>query len=109
DTSVLPKLCKEAQETIRKLCTDICASVPFFLGQLNQNDPPRPRVGAFEVMWALFVCARMPCIPEEQRLWIIVQLERIGHEMAVRQALPLANLIRSKANLHRSGEVFDPL
>jgi hypothetical protein len=58
-------------------------------------------------MWGLFVCARMFCIPKEQRLWAIVQLEKIGYEMAVRQALPLVNMIRFNANL-KSDDALDP-
>jgi hypothetical protein len=108
DPFVLLKQCDQARTTIRKLCIDICASVPYFLCQRDQNDPPRPGVGALEVMWALFTCARMYCIPEEQRLWAIVQLDKIGHEMAVRLALSLANLIRLKGNPLESGSVFDP-
>jgi hypothetical protein len=108
DPLVVDEQCNEAQETIQKLCVDICASVPYFLHQMNPNDSPRPGVGALEVMWALFICAGMQYIPGEQRAWAIAQLDKIGHEMAVPQALPMANLIRSNRVFPESGRVFSP-
>jgi hypothetical protein len=84
------------KEIIRNICTDICASVPYFFRQTDQNDPQSPGIGAMEVMWALYICASMHCLPEEQRLWTIQQLEKIGYEMWITQALTLANLAKSK-------------
>jgi hypothetical protein len=76
---------------IRNVCTDICASVPYFLRQMDQNDLPKLNVGAIEVIWALFVCASMHCLPEEQRLWAIKQLDKIGHGIEIFKALKLVN------------------
>jgi hypothetical protein len=87
----------QVKDTIQNVCTDICASVPYFLRQMDQSNHPRPGVGALEVMWPLFTCASMHCIPEEQRLWAIKQLEKIGYGMGILQALTLANLARSKS------------
>src|ERR1700760_2798917 len=94
--SALPEQSVQAKETIQNICTDICASVPYFLLRMDQNNTPRPGVGGLEVMWALFTCANMGCIPEKQRLWATKQLDKIGYEMGVLQALTLANLARSK-------------
>jgi hypothetical protein len=98
DSAILRKQDSQVKETIQTLCNEISVSVPYFLGQLNRSDPPRPGAGALEVMWGLFVCARMRCIPKEQCLWATVQLEKIGHEMGVLQALSLADLVRSQHN-----------
>ncbi|KAH8799702.1 hypothetical protein F5884DRAFT_114449 [Xylogone sp. PMI_703] len=38
----LRKKYHQAEETIRKLCTDVCLSVPYFLRQRDQDDPPTP-------------------------------------------------------------------
>lgn len=99
--------CSQTRNMTTLLCTDICASVPYFLRQLDQDRSPKPGVGALEVMWALFVCASMSCIPEQQRLWALDQLDRIGHEMAVGQAIPLAKAIRSKDSLGASSRLID--
>jgi hypothetical protein len=107
DHFVWIKQSNRARKTIRKLCIDICASVPYFLRPVDHNGNPRPGVGALEVMWALFTCAHMCCIPEEQRLWATMQLDRIGYDMGVRQALSLAKLVRSKGNLSAPGSVFE--
>ena len=86
----------QAQETIQKHCIDICASAPYFLRQIDQTDPSKPGVGAFEVMWALDTCARMNCNPATRRLWAIEQLEDIGRDMGIHQALQLAHSVKSK-------------
>jgi hypothetical protein len=86
----------QIKETIWNACTDICASVPYFLRQMGQNYLQKPGVGALEVMWALFICASMHCLPDEQRLWATKQLDKIGNGMGILQALTLANLTRSK-------------
>jgi hypothetical protein len=98
----------QSRKTIQELCTDICANVPYFFGQNDQNDTAKPGVGAFEVMWALFTCACMHSVPEGQRVWAISLLENIGHGMAVGQALPLVTLIRSETNLFEPSGVLDP-
>jgi hypothetical protein len=102
DPFVSLNLCNRARKTIRNQCTDICASVPYFLRGVDQNEILRPGLGALEVMWALFTCARICCIPEEQRLWATTQLDRMGNDMGVRQALSLANLVRSQNGIGRS-------
>jgi hypothetical protein len=89
----------QIKETILNVCTDICASVPYFLCQMDENDPPKPGVGALEVMWALFNCASTQCLPDEQRCWAIKQLYNIGHGMGIPQALKLADLKNSEIML----------
>jgi hypothetical protein len=81
----------QIKDNIRNFCTDICASVPYFLRQMDQNDLPKPNVGAIEVIWALFVCASMHSLPEGQRLWAIKQLNKIGHGREIFQVLKLVN------------------
>jgi hypothetical protein len=84
------------KEIIRNLCTDICASVPYFLRRPNQNDSQSPGIGAMDIMWALSICGNTECLPEGQRLWAIEQLENIGRGMWITQALTLASVAKSK-------------
>jgi hypothetical protein len=88
----------QAKRKIVMLCTDICLSTPYFLRQMDYSSFPKPTVGSNDVMWALSVCANMRCVPEERRLWAVTQLERIGHEMGVHQALQLAKVARCSTN-----------
>jgi hypothetical protein len=89
----------QAQKTIQDLCTDIYASTAYFLGRIDQSNPQKPGVGVLEIMWSLYVCARMTqSISREQCFWAIRQLEAIGHEMGVRQAISLANSAKSMVN-----------
>jgi hypothetical protein len=94
DDSLLPDQSDHLQHNIRAICTDICVSVPYFLRQTSKSDGPRPGIGALEIMWALDSCASMRCVPEEQRIWAVAQLDQIGHEMGVHQALPLARMAK---------------
>jgi hypothetical protein len=87
----------QARELIQEFCTDICVSVSYFLRQVNQARLPKPGVGALEIMWALFVCARMIDIPDQQRAWAIRHLEIIGQQLGVHQALLLANWTRFRS------------
>jgi hypothetical protein len=92
---------------IRKLCNDIFGSVPYFLGQKHEKDPPKPGVGALEVMWALFSSACMRSISEEQRGWALMKMDNIGHEMGINQALTLASMVRSQVQLVELSGGFD--
>ncbi|KAF2670780.1 hypothetical protein BT63DRAFT_201125 [Microthyrium microscopicum] len=105
---VSPNYCHQAKRHIKELCDEICSSVPYIVGQKSPYDATRPNVGAFEVMWPLFVCTKMSCIPEEQRSWAATQLERIGHESGVRQAIPLAALAKQQTNTSSSHLYLDP-
>lgn len=99
DAPIMFEQQKQARAKIAKICDDICDSVPYLLGYVDQSHPPKPGSGAIHAMWALFVCACMQYIPQTQRTWAINQLERIGHEMGVHQTLPLADLMKRKVQL----------
>jgi hypothetical protein len=102
DNSHLFEQRQKAVNTIKSCCTDICLSAPFFLGRLGHPCCPKSGAGDLQMMWALFVCACMHCISKEQRMWAVKQLESIGHHMGIHQALPLAELMKSKIHLVRS-------
>ena len=93
------------KETIRNVCTDICASVPYFFRRTLHSEARNPGIGAMDVMWPLFICGSMYCLPEEQRLWAVQHLEKIGRGMWINQALTLANLAKSKITLAQCGEL----
>jgi hypothetical protein len=44
--SALLKQSDRIKETTRNICTDICASVPYFFRQTYQNHPQNPGIGA---------------------------------------------------------------
>lgn len=80
---------------VLNVCTDICSTVPYFLRQVNQSDIQRPGEGTLEVMWALYTCATMPCLPTEQKDWVIAQLDNFGNMMGIGYASKLARAART--------------
>lgn len=92
----LPEQPDRVMKRIQNTCADICASLPYFLSQMTPNDLPKPGEGALEVMWALYICGSNKHVSHELRLWAVKQLEKIGREMGVLQALGWADSARSK-------------
>jgi hypothetical protein len=90
--------------TLQKVCTDVCASAPYFLGRVNDSPMLNRSLGGYHFLWTVFVCACMPSISNSQKLWAIRQLESIGHDMGVHLALLLADHMRSKAKLIQLGQ-----
>jgi hypothetical protein len=93
------------KETTRNICNEICASVPYFFRRTLRSDTQNPGIGAMDIMWSLFVCGSMHCLPDTQRLWAIKQLENIGRRMWINQALTWANLAKSKITLAKCGDL----
>ena len=91
-----------SRATILQLCSDICASVPFFLGytakQHHQPEAPPESVGgfapAFNLIWPLQFAARVPGVCDTRRRWIIRHLEKIGRTTGIYQALGFASSLK---------------
>jgi hypothetical protein len=83
----------ELESIIQMLCNDICATVPYFLQQTDQQGDSKPGIGAFEVVWPLFFCASITCLPSEQRLWARRKLYEIGSDMGIPMARQLADVM----------------
>lgn len=54
--------------TVRSICTDICDSVPFFLGRVSDSPTVNSSLGGYYFICSLFICAYMWCNPTSQRL-----------------------------------------
>jgi hypothetical protein len=84
--------------TLQQVCTDVCASTPYFLGHSNDSPMFNRSLGGYHFLWPLFVCACMSSISDSQRLWAAEQLESIGRDMGIHLAHLLAGRINKKAN-----------
>lgn len=91
----------ESASTIRVVAEDIRASVPFCLGDVDENgftisEPLRPGVlaGAYLLLWPLLVVRLATCTTKEQREFATSTLERIGNEFGIKQALELLQRYR---------------
>jgi hypothetical protein len=94
---------EQAHLLLEQLCSELCASVPYFLGTVSipssQPASTRRSLGGFQIMWPLFVCGSMTWTERPLRNWIIGQLESIGYTMGIQQAIPLAELMKRNGNL----------
>ncbi|KAI9685198.1 MAG: hypothetical protein M1822_004785 [Bathelium mastoideum] len=69
---------QEAVRIGREMVNDICATVPFHLGydikdrsrKIGQQATAAEAIGGYFLLWPLFVCARLECVPAEQKRWI---------------------------------------
>ncbi|KAI9665144.1 MAG: hypothetical protein M1831_002154 [Alyxoria varia] len=82
------KIQQHSQETVRRMVEDICATVPFCLGNKTILDkepiakfPPTPRqamaIGWFLALVPLRVANNTPHISQDQQTWISNQLSRV--------------------------------
>lgn len=90
--------CQHAHHTITQMCSDFCASVPYYLGRtaLGSDKHTVPTVGAralggYLIMWRLFLFGSIVGTPDRQRLWFVKQLQSIGSDIGIRVATSLAD------------------
>lgn len=89
-----------AQDCMDTAVSDICATVPFYLGW-DQNagvsdlSVGRPSAGICEsLIWPLYLAASVTH-SSEQKEWIVSQLDYIGCLIGNQQATTFANILRT--------------
>lgn len=93
---------RESEAILQTLSADICASVPFIFGEnrLNDSTPYVPRAAAgTNLMWPLYLAATMDTTAPSTRAWCIMQLDKLGKRMGIRQASSLAKVLKSKTEI----------
>ncbi|KAI9697513.1 MAG: hypothetical protein M1820_007779 [Bogoriella megaspora] len=82
---------QKATKMARELVDAICASVPFHLGydirdrtqRVGQHEAAAEAIGGYFLIWPLFVCGRLECVPKEQKRWIRGRLKYIARMYGV--------------------------
>lgn len=79
------------------LASDVCAGTPCLLDVVTSKSmgiqSPRAAIG-ISLLWPLYIAANCDIPVPGLRPWVVTQLERIGHDMGIQQALSLARLLR---------------
>ena len=102
-------------ETLRKLATEICASVPQYTmsGKRTEESSPTSRGSArstiskrtkdlpssfecYTLIFPLYIVARSPYVDLSMRNWILVQLNFLSSEMGVRNAAEVVRVLEEK-------------
>jgi hypothetical protein len=87
-------------QTISDLIDNICASVPYLLGDVDENGAPPissevKTIGPLFCMYFLKVSGSTAGMPLALQEWIQDQLLHIGHSVGIRQALNIrAKVVR---------------
>ncbi|RFU24018.1 hypothetical protein B7463_g12321, partial [Scytalidium lignicola] len=98
-TSKYRSLMRRSHAVLVHLTQDICASVPFYLGDpappssLLQPPPPPRAAGGNLLLWPLFMAACTNMTSDLMRSWVMQQMEKIAEDMGIRQAQALAILL----------------
>jgi hypothetical protein len=86
---------EESYTALAELIEDICASVPYFLGDVDQNGDlstaDESRQTGFWLMWLLHRICAIPGLDPGLRAWIVTLFERIGNR-GLKRGLFLAKL-----------------
>ena len=93
---------RESEILLLRLSADICASVPFILGEVESADGTRflPRaIGGLGIVWPLYLAATMDTTSESTRAWVITRLDRLGHVMGIQLAVSLAHVLKTKKEI----------
>ena len=82
------------QATITTMVDEICASVPFLLGDLDaggnlQCGAGRMALGGMFLLWPLQVIGVADVMSRTQRVWIKEILRQMGYTMGIKQAITL--------------------
>lgn len=87
---------RQSETILARLNADICASVPFALGEVeNGGSLPKVSMG-IALVWPLYLAATMDGVQESTRAWVITRLDRLGHNLGIQQAVSLANVLKTK-------------
>lgn len=83
------------EDTLVKMVDDICASVPFLMGDIDaQGNLKRGSggiaLGGYFLLWPLHIASSVKIISMEQREWIRGRLRHLGTVMGINQAHLLA-------------------
>jgi hypothetical protein len=92
-----------SEHIMLQLQADIFASVPYHFGTTNDLSASTGNIGNFHditpmaghiLMWPLFLAADCRYSPPDLRDWVIMCLQKIGHQLGVNQALGMALLLQ---------------
>ena len=93
--------CDTAEESIKLLAADICASVPQYTGLdvevLGKNRAAfgrQNRICCYTLLFPLFVAAQSKATPANVRQWIIAQLHHMSKELSARNAELIFNILK---------------
>ena len=89
---------RESELLLARLSADICASVPFILGDVEVPGgiPSLPKAaGGVALVWPLYLAATMDTASESTRAWVVTRFEKLGHLMGVQQAISLSHVLKS--------------
>lgn len=93
---------RESEAVLREMNADICASVPFLFGENHPGGSstyvPRAAAGT-NVLWPVYVAATMDTTSPSTRAWCIIQLEKLGKTMGIRQASSLAKVLKAQKEI----------
>ncbi len=84
--------------TIIKMVDDICASVPFLMGDIDvQGNLKRGSsgiaLGGYYLLWPLHIASSVRIIGADQKAWIKGRLRHLGTVMGINQAHLLAAMV----------------
>ena len=101
DDSIFESQMLASKMTLLKLCHDICASVPYFLGFDPNRDPDLPyeipkTVHGNMLIWPLYTAGVTPLVSDVMRSWVAGRLQWIADVLGVRQANLLAFKVRNQ-------------
>ncbi|KAK0127531.1 hypothetical protein ONS96_007065 [Cadophora gregata f. sp. sojae] len=86
--------------TLLQLCSDICASVPYFLDYspdiTGLNGQPPKCVNGNLLLWPLYTVGESGVISDLMRSWVAGRLRWITNVMGIRQAAPLAHSVMKR-------------
>lgn len=88
----------KAEKVIEQLCLDICASVPFYLGDpvamsLGGKQPFSPAAAGSLVLWHLYAVAHSETCSKKMRTWIAATMKNIAAETGIQQAKVIADML----------------
>lgn len=93
---------RESEMALAGLNADICATVPYILGDLPTESQtsilPRAAAG-MGLLCPLYLAATMDTVSQRTRAWVITRFDKLGHLMGIQQAVTLANVLRTKRHI----------
>jgi len=93
---------RESEIVLTRLNADVCASVPFILGDVEPvgGFKPLPRAaGGMALVWPLYLAATMDTASQSTRAWVITRLDKLGHVAGIQQAVTLANVLKTRRHI----------